>query len=302
MKEKMTRRLLLFLAVLFLPVPAPGQSLQVPKLQARVTDLAGVLSPEQVQALENRLADLEATDSTQIAVLVIPSLEGESLEDYSIHVAEAWKLGQKGRDNGALLIIAMRERNVRIEVGYGLEPVLTDARSFQIIQNEIVPYFRQGEFYAGIDAGIRGMIQVVRGEYQAPSRPRRTGSERSGTRLDWLILMLFPLLPILSWTGKWGGTVLGAGAGALLPYFLLGAGFPALLIGGVVGGALGAFLGGLIQAGARAHGRSGRRVTGFGGPFWGGFGGGGFGGGGFGGGGFSGGGGGFGGGGSSGSW
>ncbi len=296
---KRTLQFLLFLVLCAAALAA--QSLRTPQLHDRITDLAGVLSPDQVQALDNKLSNLENTDSTQIAVLIVPSLEGEALADYSIRVAEAWRLGQKGRDNGALLLVAMKERQVRIEVGYGLEPTLTDARSFQIIQNEILPHFRQGDFYAGIDAGVTAMIQVVRGVYTAPARPRRTSTNR--VRLDWIILMLFPLLPILSWTGKWGGTVLGASAGALLPFFLLGGGIALPLIGGVVGAILGAFLGGLIQAGAKTQNRG--RWGGFGGPYWGGgFGGGGFGRGGFGGGGggFSGGGGGFGGGGASGGW
>jgi len=296
-----TLGLLLLFGLILAPIVSGSQAPQIPKLQDRVTDLAGVLSAEQVQSLDGKLRDLETGDSTQIAVLIVPSVEGDSVEDYSVHVAEAWRLGQKGRDNGALLFVGMKERKVRIEVGYGLEPTLTDAKSFQIIQNEILPYFRQGDFYDGINAGVTAMIQVVHGVYTAPARPRRS-SRSSGTRLDWIILLLFPLLPILSWTGKWGGTVLGAGAGALLPYFLLGGGPIGLLFGGIAGGVLGAFLGGLIQASARNQ--SHHRGRGFGGPFFpGGFGGGGFGGGGFGGGGgFSGGGGGFGGGGASGSW
>jgi uncharacterized protein len=298
-----TMRLLLFIALACWS--ALGQMPQIPPLHARITDLAGVLSPEEVSSLESKLADLERTDSTQIGILIIPSLEGQPLEDYSIRVAEAWKLGQKGRDNGAILLVAMKDRQVRIEVGYGLEGTLTDARSFQVIQNEILPHFRQGDFYGGIDAGVTALIQVVRGVYQGPSQSRRTRSERSGTRLDWIVLMLFFLVPVLSWTGKWGGGVLGTGAGALLPHFLLGGGFLPMLIGGAVGGTIGMFLGGLIQAGA---GRHGVRRSGLGGPFWWGGGGSGFGGGGFGGfgggggGGFSGGGGSFGGGGSSGNW
>jgi uncharacterized protein len=297
-------RLMLFLSLVC--GPALGQSLQIPPLTARVTDLAGVLSAEEMASLESKLRDLESTDSTQVGVLIIPSLEGQALEDYSIRVAEAWKLGQKGRDNGAILLVAMKDRKVRIEVGYGLETTLTDARSFQITQNEILPHFRQGDFYGGIDAGVTAMAQVVRGVYQGPPRATRTRSERSGMRLDWIVLMLFFLVPVLSWTGKWGGGVLGTGAGALLPHFLLGGGMIPLLLGGAIGGALGMFLGSLIQAGA---GRSGMGRGGFGGPFWwgggggGSLGGGGFGGfGGSGGGGFSGGGGSFGGGGSSGSW
>jgi uncharacterized protein len=279
-------------------------ALEIPNLHERVTDLAGVLTPDQVTSLDAKLRDLETTDSTQVAVLIIPGLEGESLEDYSLRVVEAWKLGQKGRDNGALLFISMKDRKIRIEVGYGLEPTLTDARTNQIIRNDITPRFREGDFYGGVDAGITGIIQTVRGNYQpSPNSGSRTSRRKGGSLFNFIIVLLFPLFWILSSTGKWGGAIIGGGAGMLLPYTLLAHSLPLLLIGGVVGGGLGMLLGTLIRAGAG----SGQGRGGFGGPFipgGGGFGGFGSGGGGFGGGGggFSGGGGSFGGGGSSGSW
>ena len=269
-------------------------ALDVPKLQGRVNDLAGILTRDQLASLDAKLQSFEASDSTQIVVLIVPSLEGDPIEDYSIRVAEAWRIGQKGLDNGAILLVSLRERRLRIEVGYGLEEKLTDARTGQIIRNEIVPRFQQSDFYGGIDAGVDAMIQSVRGIYQsAPETARPPRS--SGRFLNWIIVLLFPLLWILSATGKWGGGILGAGVGVLLPYTLIGHSLMLLLIGGAVGSLLGVFLGALVRAGAQ----SGRGPGGFGGPF---FGGGGFGGGGFGGGGFSGGGGGFGGGGSSGRW
>jgi uncharacterized protein len=278
---------------------AGASALDVPQLKQRVTDLAGVLTADQVSVLDSKLSELESTDSTQVAVLIIPSLEGESLEDYSMRVAEAWKLGQKARDNGALLFISMKDRAIRIEVGYGLEANLTDARTSQIIRNDMFPQFRAGDFYGGVDAGLTGIIRTVRGTYQAAPQSERQRVRKSGGIFNLLIVMLFPLLWILSATGKWGGAVIGGGAGVLLPYTLISHSLPLLLIGGIAGGLLGTLLGAVISAGAK----SGRGPGGFIGPFiGGGFGGGGFGGGGFGGGGFSGGGGGFGGGGSSGRW
>jgi uncharacterized protein len=288
----------LAISFLFLLQSVAVLALDVPLLKDRVTDLAGVLTAEQVSSLDSKLRALETTDSTQVAVLIIPSLEGESLEDYSIRVVEAWKLGQKAHDNGVLLLIAMKDRAVRIEVGYGLEPSLTDARSFQIIHNDIFPRFREGDFYGGIDAGVTGIIQTVRGTYQAAPPSEGRPGRKSGGIFNLLVVLIFPLMWILSATGKWGGAIIGAGAGLLLPYTLLTHSLPLLLIGGVAGGLLGTFMGALIRAGSK----SGRGPGGFGGPFigGGGFRGGGFGGGGFGG--FSGGGGGFGGGGSSGHW
>lgn len=293
----------LLVVFLLLTLGSAVRALEVPKLQARVTDLAGVLTPEQISSLEAKLKALEVSDSTQVAVLIIPSLEGDSLEDFSMRVATAWRLGQKGRDNGALLLVVMKERKVRIEVGYGLEPTLTDAKSFLIIQNEILPYFRQGQFYEGIEAGVNAVIQVVHGVYKASSsRTRPTSRGSGGSAINWLIILFFPLVWILSYTGKWGGGILGAGAGALLPYTFFGSSLLLMLIGGAAGGLIGMALGTLVRRGSN----TGSPWGGFGGPtFWGGgggfWGGGSSGGGGFGGG-FSGGGGSFGGGGSSGSW
>jgi uncharacterized protein len=291
---------------LFLALAASSAlALDIPNLQTRVTDLAGLLTAEQTAALEQKLKSLEETDSTQVAVLIIPSLEGEALEDYSVRVSTAWRLGQKGRDNGALLLIAMKERKVRIEVGYGLEPKLTDALSRRIIQNELSPQFRDQDYYGGVDAAVSGIIQVVRGSYQPTPETTRNTSKRSGSRrsYDWLIFLLFPLLWILSSTGKWGGGILGAGAGSYFAYSVVGSAMASYLIGGLIGAGIGAFVGALVRA---ANASGGSRGGGFGGGFFtgggGGFsswGGGSFGGGG---GGFSGGGGSFGGGGSSGSW
>jgi uncharacterized protein len=282
-------------------------ALDIPKLQARVTDLAGVLTPEQTANLEEKLRQFEISDSTQIAVLLIPSLEGEALEDYSVRVATAWRLGQKGRDNGALLFISMKERKIRIEVGYGLEATLTDALSKRIIQNEIVPSFREGSFYEGVDAGVSGIMAAVRGTYQGSSQPGYGSRARgdSGGVFGLLVFLLVPLLWLLASTGKWGGGVLGGGAGLFLAHSLIGFTLLPMLIGGLGGLLFGGCLGALVKSGSRTS-SSGRR-GGFGGPFFmgggrlGGFGGGG-GFGGFGGGGFSGGGGGFGGGGASGGW
>ncbi len=274
-------------------------AIDVPTLRERVTDLAGVLTAAQKAALDSKLRDLESTDSTQVAVLIIPSLEGESLEGYSLRVAEAWKIGQKGRDNGVILLVSMKERKIRIEVGYGLESILTDALSSRIIRNQISPRFKQGDFYGGIDAGVTAITQVVRGAYHVPADEQEQ-KRRSEGFSDFPIVLLFPLFWVLSAAWKWGSSIMGAIVGSLLPYTLIGPIWPLILLGGVIGAFLGYLFGLLI----RATGSSGRGSRGAGGPFiWtsgsGGF----FGGGGFSGrGGFSGGGGRFGGGGSSGSW
>jgi uncharacterized protein len=295
-------RIIICLALL-LVLSVGAYAVNLPEFNKPVIDLAGILTPEQTTALDAKLRDLYVSDSTQIGVLIIPSLEGESLEDVSIRAAGLWKLGQKGQNNGALLFIAMKERKIRIEVGYGLEATLTDALSAHIRMNVMTPRFKEGDYYGGIDSGITAIIQTVRGVYQ-PSADTRTSASRQTSKgiFNLIIILLFPLFWILSSTGKWGGGIIGAGAGVLLPYTLISHSWIPLLLGGALGGVAGIFLGALVSAGSRSsHGPGG-----FGGPFIGGgggfFGGGFSGGGGFGGGGFSGGGGSFGGGGSSGSW
>jgi uncharacterized protein len=282
---------------------APAAGLQpIPPLRARVTDLTGTLTAEQQGALEQKLAAFEAAKGSQLAVLVVPTTHPEEIEQYSIRVVDQWKLGRgtvggKRVDDGALLLVAKDDHRVRIEVGYGLEGVLTDAMSNRIISETIAPAFREGNFYGGIDGGIDQMMKLISGEpLPPPEHAWQSGEHHRGTSVlpELLFAVLIGSVILRAIFGRTLGSVLtGIGAGALV---LVG-GF-ALALAGLA--AVAAFvitmLMGLARAGSgwSSYPRSG----GFGGG-WGGFGGGGFGGGG---GGFSGGGGGFGGGGSSGSW
>lgn len=143
-------------------------SKDVPKLNARVTDETWTLHSDFIAALEKQLKDHEKKTSNQIAVYIIPSLEGENLEEFSIKVAETWKLGQKGKDNGVLLLVAIEDRKIRIEVGYGLEGALTDIMCRYIIENEIKPYFKKGEYDVGIQNGVKIIMKTIEGEYQMP--------------------------------------------------------------------------------------------------------------------------------------
>src|SRR5574340_907947 len=122
----------------------------VPPLKSRVTDLTGTLSANEAVQLEQKLAAFEEKKGSQIAVLIVPTTQPETIEQYAIRVAEAWKLGRKGVDDGVLLLIAKNDRTLRIEVGYGLEGVLPDAIAKRIIDELIVPAFRQGDFAAGL--------------------------------------------------------------------------------------------------------------------------------------------------------
>lgn len=146
---------------------APAQRLEVPYLTGRVVDLAGILSRETIDTIEAKLAAHEQATSNQVAVLIIPSLQGETIEEYSIRVAETWKLGQKEKDNGVLLLVAVEDRKLRIEVGDGLEGTLTDALCSRIIRHEIVPHFKNGDFDRGIQAGVDAILGVIEGTYSA---------------------------------------------------------------------------------------------------------------------------------------
>ena len=286
-------RLLFSLFLLLLLFPARSFALDVPPLRGHVNDYAGLLSPGEARGLEARLAAFERSDSTQIVILTVPTLAGESLEDFSIKVAESWRIGQKGLDNGAIILIARQERKVRIEVGRGLEGKLTDLVSGRIIRNEMVPRFKSGDFDGGVEAGVAAVSSVVKGEYRAGSRDLRQ-TRKSIHPIYTLAIFLLVLCVFLGSVSRFLGGLAGAVG---LPVIVMLA-FPGLalliLLGLVVAGfLLGLFLAFLFGGGGGGGGF-------FGGPFIGGWGGGGFGGGGDGG--FSGGGGDFGGGGASGDW
>ena len=279
-------------------MPSGGPGLQpVPKLTARVTDLTGTLTAEQQTQLEQKLAAFESAKGSQLAVLIVPTVAPEAIEQYSIRVVDEWKLGRKSVDDGALLIIAKNDHRVRIEVGRGLEGVLTDAMSNRIISETVTPAFRQGNFYGGIEAGLDAMMKLIEGEPLPPPEHRwQPGGRSHGSgSLPFILFAVFIGSVVLRgiFGRTLGSALTGAGAGLLV----LLTGYALAL---AVLAAAGAFLFTLLGGLARGSGWSSYpRGGGFGGG-WGGFGG--FGGGGFGGGGFSGGGGGFSGGGASGSW
>lgn len=290
---------ILLLSILFGP---PAIALDVPPLQGRVNDHARLLTPEQAQSLEATLKAYEEKTTNQIAVLILPSLKGEPLEEFAVRVGRSWQLGQEKRNNGVLILVALEERGIRIEVGYGLEGALTDAQSGVIIRNIMIPAFQRGDFYGGIHEGIEATKAAIAGEFEAApseSDPRRS-PQRSNEALTMGLLLMILLSSFLSYLPIFVTGIVGAVVGGFVGLFLAG---PLLMSVGL-GLILGIFLPLLFRSGGRGGwGGGSRRSSWSGGSFRrGGFGGGGFGGGGFGGGGFSGGGGSFGGGGASGRW
>lgn len=195
--------------IIFFVVPA--WSLDVPPLTSRVVDQAHVISSTDRSRLTSLLTSHESKTSNQVVILTLPTLEGEPLAPFTHRVASEWKLGQKGTDNGVLFLIAIQERKIRIEVGYGLEGTLTDAKSSQIIRHEIVPRFRAGDFSGGIVAGTQAILGTIEGTYVAPSSANPTEAQGLGLWDSFIIaVMLGTFIGLfLGSRKKFNGSVIG---------------------------------------------------------------------------------------------
>jgi uncharacterized protein len=191
---------LFVLLALFATIPAVA--LEVPdRPDGRITDRTGTLSPREVAVLDQKLEAFEKETTNQIAVLLIPSLQEEILEDFSIRLGEKWKIGQKGRNNGAILLIVKNERKIRIEVGYGLEGALPDALAGSIIRNEIGPRFKEGRFYTGIEAGLNAIIAATKGEYR-PVKKNPRSSQGLPLWVPLLLILVFGFFMVMSAIGR----------------------------------------------------------------------------------------------------
>ena len=254
----------------------------VPPLAGHVTDLTATLTSAQKESLEQTLAAFEARKGSQLAVLLLPTTAPEGIDQYALRVAEQWKIGRAKVDDGAILVVAKDDRTLRLEVGYGLEGALSDIVSKRIISDTIVPRFKQGDYYGGIDAGLAQIIRVVDGEaLPAPASQRTQAPDDLRQMLPFLLIVVLVVGGLLRNTiGKLAGSVVTGALVGALAWLLLGAVLLAVLAGLV------ATVVTLLGGGAVLRG-----IGGMGGGR-----------GGFGGGGFRGGGGGFGGGGASGRW
>ncbi len=225
-----------FLALLLL-VTGAARALEVPPLQGHINDLAGVLPAQVRQDLEVRLTAYEQKTGHQLAVLLVDSLDGDPVEDFTLRVVEAWKLGRKDRDDGVLLLVAVKDRKIRIEVGYGLEGDLPDALSGRIIREVMAPAFRQGELAQGIVRALEAIMAATGGEGEALP-PARQQQQRRSVGISPYFLLLLVLLMFLG-----GGRGRG-GAGAFLAGSALGFGGRGGFGGGSRGGGGGGFRGG----------------------------------------------------------
>jgi uncharacterized protein len=192
-----------FLAGIILFALALGlaSALDVPPLRGRVNDYAGVMSQNQMRSLESQLAQFEQETGHQVVVLTIPTLDGEDIEGFSIRVAENWKIGKKGFDNGVILVVAIKDRRLRLEVGYGLEGVLPDAIAKTIISDYIVPGFRAQNYAGGIIAGIDAVLKVIKNEplpESARKKDSNQGSELNSLAMFAITLAVFGLMAFAS--------------------------------------------------------------------------------------------------------
>ncbi|WP_298624000.1 TPM domain-containing protein [uncultured Zoogloea sp.] len=271
-----------------------AQELQpVPALSAHVTDTVGLLPEDRRQALESQLVQLEKDKGAQLAVLIVSTTRPEPIESYSLRVAEAWRLGRKGVDDGVLFVVARDDRRMRVEVGYGLEGAVPDAIAKRIVAEVVAPRFKAGDFPGGIEAGVTALIARINGEALPAPAPGAAGADDQQMGLEEALVLgiIFTLV-----VGSVLKAIFGRLLGSTIAAGIVGVGawtLTSVLLVGAVGAVL-AFIFSLV-AGSGGAGRIGGGPT-IGGGFGGGFGGRG------GGGGWSGGGGGFGGGGASGGW
>ena len=255
------------LIMLLLICPAQLAALEAPPLAGRVNDRARMLSADSLQRLEQKLAAFERETSNQVVVLTVPTLQGDDIDQFSIRVAEAWKIGQKGKDNGVLLVITQAERKVRIEVGMGLQGVLPDITAGRIIRDVMRPYLKSGNYDQGITVGVDSIIAATKGEFKGTGQPAKQNPAKNrspsfitmllGAAVAVAVFGLFsrylggavgaiglPLATYLAFPGLGLVTLLLLAVGGLFAGLLLSAAVSGMLGGGGSSGGFGGFGGG----------------------------------------------------------
>ncbi|MFZ1728538.1 MAG: TPM domain-containing protein, partial [Bacteroidota bacterium] len=181
---------ILAILLLLLGSTLTAAALEPPELKRYVTDLAGVLSSGDIDRIEQLLQQYNDATSNQFVVLIVPTLEGESLEDFSMQVAEKNLIGQKGKDNGLLFLVVVNDRKMRFEVGYGLEPLLTDAATSLIISDMVAPQFRNGDYAQGVYAGMETAIKISTGEFSVSESTSRREDDEGGSNIIGFIIFI----------------------------------------------------------------------------------------------------------------
>ncbi|MEI6627063.1 MAG: TPM domain-containing protein [bacterium] len=194
--------LILSLAMLFFALPAGAYS-NPGKATGFVNDYAKVLKAEQKQALEQKLADFEKSTSNEISVVLIKSLDGDTIENYAVSLFKDWSIGKKGKDNGVLFLASIEDRKMRIEVGYGLEGALTDLQSSWILENQVKPNFKAGDYYAGINSAVDKIIGATQGEYVPATDKKALNMDSIFNLFGFLLFFLIPAFSAFAgWMAK----------------------------------------------------------------------------------------------------
>ena len=211
----------------------------VPPLVGRVVDQTGTLTSGDIASLNQTIRSFEARKGSQVAVLIVPTTDGEAIEQFSLRVAEAWKIGRKKVDDGAVLVIAKNDRHLRIEVGYGLEGALTDVTTKRIIDEEITPKFKSGDFAGGVSAGLNKMIRIIDGEKLPEPGPPHWQQQTGLFDVDamfnpFLLIPVFLLGGVMrSMLGRLVGSVVSGGVVTLVAWFLFGSLIAAMVAGAI---------------------------------------------------------------------
>ncbi len=213
-----TYNILIAIFIIFASFITSVHALDVPALSGRINDRASLLSPSTAQALEKKLAAFERETTNQVVLLTVPSLEGETIEGYAIKVAEAWKPGQKDKGNGVILILAKKERKIRIEVGTGLQGVLPDITAGQIIRGAMAPPLKAGNFDAGISAGIDAIISATKGEFKATPTDRKAAKKKGSSGYGLFLILLVIAVMIVAAAGSSSRTAGAIAGGIALPF------------------------------------------------------------------------------------
>lgn len=267
-------KLLVLISLVLSCLAQSAAALDAPPLKGRINDYAGMLTQSTAQSLERKLAAFEQETTNQVVLLTVPSLEGDVIESFAIRVAEAWKIGQKDKSNGVLLILSKKERKIRIEVGTGLQGVLPDITAGQIIRNVIAPGLRAGDADKGISAGLSAIIDATKGEFKASATDRKAAKKNKSSTYGTFIVLLIVGIIITAIAGSSSRTAGIIAGGVSLPAAAgigLGAVFWKLGVLALLGGAAGLLISLLMRLFNAGGGGGGG--GGWGGPFF--FGGGG---------------------------
>ena len=229
----------------------------VPPLVGRVVDQTGTLNSGDIASLNQTIRNFEARKGSQIAVLVVPTTDGEAIEPFSLRVAEAWKIGRKKIDDGAVLVIAKNDRHLRIEVGYGLEGALTDVTTKRIIDEEITPKFKSGDFAGGVSAGLNKMIRIIDGEKLPEPAPPHWQHQQTGLFDVDALFNPFLLIPVFlfgglmrTMVGRLAGAAIGGGVVTLIAWVLFGS-LAAAIFAGLIASLFVLFSDAIVSSGSR---------------------------------------------------